>query len=102
MVALARGKWSVSSWLNPLDAMGTSEYEKHSLMQEYPHGSLLMSYDGGDTAVAINEWWNGVDRDSQAILDTRLQGESATMSFRINDRDLQNNTGQLDVTVLLW
>lgn len=102
VIVLAQGKWSVSSFVPLLDALGTTEYAKYSLFPDLDHGSLLMSLDDGDSAVAVDQWWNGAVREDSTYLFQRVKDKNANISFRINDADIKNNEGQIDVTVLVW
>lgn len=102
VIVLAQGKWSVSSWVSPLDALGTTEYAEYSLFPALAHGSLLMSLDGGNSAVAIDQWWNGAVREASTYLSQPVDNKNTNISFRNNDADIKNNEGQIDVTVLVW
>ena len=104
VAVLSQGKWSIAGLLPMVDGVGRTDdiYARYSLFPEIPHGSLLMSLDNGKSAVAIDHWWKNVIRDDSAYLSQPVKGQNANLAFRINDTDIANNAGQLDVTVLIW
>ena len=99
---LAQGKWSISGFLNNVDALGTKGYKEYSLFPDLQHGSLIMSLDSGKSAVPIDHWWKGTVREDSACLTQPVEDLNTNLSFRINDTDTRNNSGQIDVTVLVW
>lgn len=85
----ASGTWKMGGFVGSCGPSGMSGYENYNRVASAPHGSLLVRVDGESRWTAI-----GSGR-------TFVAEESGRLVFSPNDREPDNNSGSLDVTVKL-
>lgn len=88
MISVAAiGEWRLGGWAGSCGAAGMAGHEGYSFATEYPHGCLLVKDNG--PYIRIPEL-------------SYARSDGGELQFRINDKDLGNNSGVLGVVVVCW
>ena len=100
---LATGTWRVSPWLSELRGGGLADpaYARYSVDPAFNHGALMLRVGPNGPAQAVDLWWKGAAPGATFTV-VKPSDQLGTLRFRINDRDVANNSGRLAVTVVEW
>jgi hypothetical protein len=97
---LATGIWDCGFFCGGAPPGGTSGNAEYSYDRRFPHAALLVRVSGSQSTDCVcKQWSGGMDRWSAVAFFTAVQ--SGTLSFRSNDNDYGNNSGYLDVLVVV-
>ncbi len=100
---LAKGRWNTSGFLG-CNGGGMPGYENESVVPSILHASLIARVGSRGRVFGVNNVWKtgGLTKDSTIGFPDKI--ESGTLRFRINeiDKTIGNNSGSLDITVLIW
>jgi S1-C subfamily serine protease len=95
---LAFGTWSVDYWQSAT-ASGAG-YAGYSIDQSLPYGALIARVGNSPESFAVNNWWEQPTDEGERIAEISAS-RSGMIRLRSNDYDLSNNSGFLDVVVLI-
>jgi hypothetical protein len=96
---LANGTWSISPFYSHITSAGISGFSEYSFDPSFAHGCLLGRIGSRGNTFAVNKWWT--EGRSEATIGSTIAKSKGTLRLRINDVDIRNNSGELDLTILI-
>jgi S1-C subfamily serine protease len=102
---LSTGRWRFSPKYKPISGAGVRGIEEGSIEKSQGHGALLCKVKGAAKVRGVAYAWLAAEATVVKWQDASMvefkPEAKGTLQFRINDKDVANNSGQLDVFIMV-
>lgn len=101
IAVLALGEWRIGLLAGLVPPAGSRTINGRSITDEAAHGALLARMGPDGQIFGIDRWWTSPLRPGAASRNLPARSSRATIRFRANDMGQSDNTGFLDVILLM-